>query len=92
MLPLLQWELPSAPEPSSHEQDGTSEKKQHIQNIPPVPWGAGVGMGVLSKNDTEISLTFPILVIVDFTEQTNAIAHNLQIKRELNFHELTTQN
>lgn len=42
-------------------------------------------MGVLSQDDTEISLTFPVLVIMDFTEEINAIAHNLHIKRELNF-------
>lgn len=47
--------------------------------------GAGVGRRVLSKDDTDISLTFPTRVSVDFTEKINAIAHNLQIKRELNF-------
>lgn len=47
-------------------------------------------MGVLSKDDTEIALTFPMTM--DFTEEINAIACNLQLTRELNFEELTTQN
>ena len=42
--------------------------KQHIQNRPLVPWGAGAGVEVLlSKDDTAISLTFPVLVMIALT-------------------------
>lgn len=90
MLPSSQLELPSGPEASSHEHSGSDEKKQGFQNISPVPQGAGVEMGVLSKDDTEIALTFPMTM--DFTEEINAIVCNLQLTRELNFEELTTRN
>lgn len=91
MLLLTRSEFPSAPQPSTHEREDSSEKKQYIQNTPLVPWGAEVGWVYWVKM-IEISLTFPVPEIIGFTEDkldqrdsSNAIAHNLQVKGELKF-------
>lgn len=44
------------------------KRNNAFQNRPAVPWGAGAGVGVLlSKDDTAVSLTFPVLVMTACT-------------------------